>query len=67
MLQNFIPSIFEHITSPGKQTLKSRASDYHRGKGTKKRRIEKASRTKETREGKEARNREKGEIKNGSR
>lgn len=41
---NFVPSIFEHVPIPEKQTVKSRASDYHRKKGAKKGRIEKASR-----------------------
>ncbi|XP_065896309.1 THAP domain-containing protein 2-like [Dysidea avara] len=50
---DFVPSIFNHVSTPMKWKMKSRASDYHRRKGTKKRRNEEASRQKLAKESRE--------------
>ena len=50
---DFVPSIFNHVSTPMKRKMKSRASDYHRRKGTKKRRIEETSRQKLAKESRE--------------
>ena len=51
---DYVPSIFNHVSSPMKRTMESRPSDYQRRKGSKKRRIEEASRQRLAKESREA-------------
>ena len=58
---DYVPSIFNHVSSPMKRTMESKASDYHRRKGSKKRRIEEASRQRLAKESREVENNRKEE------